>query len=63
MTVETVERCFEQFSTPNPTQLFFSFVHLDFHLGVLGYGHLVGNPTQTPIAPNPETPMEIQMDK
>jgi len=46
---------------PNPT--FFSFFHLDFHLEVLGYVHWGGNPTQTPRAQNPETPMEIQMEK
>jgi hypothetical protein len=39
-----------------PNRTFFSFFHLDFHLEVLGYTHLVGNPTQTPIAQNPETP-------
>jgi len=50
-------------SHTQPNRTFFSFFHLDFHLEVLGYRHLVGNPTQTPIAQNPETPMEIQMEK
>ena len=38
----------------NPT--FFSFVHLDFHLGLSVLGVLAGNPTQNPKAQNPETP-------
>jgi hypothetical protein len=47
---------FSQESTHKSNPTFFSFVHLDFHLGLSVLGVLAGNPTQNPKAQNPETP-------